>query len=933
VAVYEEGADTDSSPGPGASASSKSRIKNRFLSQIVSPASPTYLYDLVLLSNADSLLNAAQARPFVGILSLSSGYTLVEINLEERTVRVSERLTAEAVACRLTAYPPADPLFYVPSLKEYESSRGTYALPFLPSSNRKDNTQRLRVRTIPPSLVEHPRSGLCEIDRVKKTILSALLKLTECENDDPVTAKRATVDSFSVVSSVTSSVGETITHPLYLETATQLGLMEDRSIPSLVSYLIPDSAPAATRRFLRRYLLAPPPPVVSRSMSRLVRHFTQDDHSLPPLSVPPVGKVLSLLRAGQASCHVYQELLVAIDATVTILDIFGSDSVVMSSLMTLLEYETGMAADIPSLKERCRYAIDAIEGVIAVEATSSRTDRISSFGNVVPPSFFERNEAAWRGRVRSEMIESYPEVARAASKLAEAVASDFWGIADLSLAIPHTLESKSPIAQDFFNNCFALRDIPSWSSESKARRFVHPRDRFGKVIRNRYTTEEVQDAMSDYVSACENAKRDVSYSLVKLSQSLHDNGHIPAIVQASHANLILSTILNHVAKARSMGWNLAAVVDGGTDADEAGFFDNVWPYWMDRSTAVSNTFGMNGMWVLTAPNMAGKSTVLRSTAAAALLSACGFSAPLGPKSRIRRFDHLFVRGASADVPAEQKSAFGAEMGDVAALLRCCGSKSLVFVDELGRGTSPKDGTRLAAAVLEEMARVGMCGIFSTHLHDILDLPLESIDRIQTKTMAVHEHDAVCNELTPYSWTYRIEDGVCTDSMALVTAAKFGVPRKVLERAQFFERVLGGAALHQPNQDSIAGDSIASCVPDSLHMVQRIVEDVSGVAAVSIPSSWSSPPSLQGQSCVYILELKDPVRYYIGETDNLRKRLEQHRAKGGCWSRSVAIAVSVSGGKTEARSIESRMIQKLAQAGFLLQSISDGRSIRAGMPSS
>jgi hypothetical protein len=102
-----------------------------------------------------------------------------------------------------------------------------------------------------------------------------------------------------------------------------------------------------------------------------------------------------------------------------------------------------------------------------------------------------------------------------------------------------------------------------------------------------------------------------------------------------------------------------------------------------------------------------------------------------------------------------------------------------------------------------------------------------------------------------------------------------------------------------------------------------------VSSVSIPSSWSSPPSLQGQSCVYVLQLTDPLRYYVGETDNLRQRLEQHRSKGGCWSSSVAIAVSVSGGKTEARSIESRTIQELAHAGFLLHSISDGRSIRAG----
>jgi DNA mismatch repair ATPase MutS len=90
---------------------------------------------------------------------------------------------------------------------------------------------------------------------------------------------------------------------------------------------------------------------------------------------------------------------------------------------------------------------------------------------------------------------------------------------------------------------------------------------------------------------------------------------------------------------------------------------------------------------------------MRATAAAALLPNRGLAAPLGSDSAIRRFDSLFVRGASADVPTENKSAFGAKMSDVPALLRSCGPNSLVFVDDLGRGTSPRDGTSIAVCNL------------------------------------------------------------------------------------------------------------------------------------------------------------------------------------------------------------------------------------------
>lgn len=68
----------------------------------------------MLLGNADTLVTSPASRPHVGIISLSSGYTLVAVSTKERFMKVSERLTAEAVACRLAAYPPADPLLYVP---------------------------------------------------------------------------------------------------------------------------------------------------------------------------------------------------------------------------------------------------------------------------------------------------------------------------------------------------------------------------------------------------------------------------------------------------------------------------------------------------------------------------------------------------------------------------------------------------------------------------------------------------------------------------------------------------------------------------------------------------------------------------------------------------------------------------------------------------
>lgn len=948
VAVYEEAPDTDSSTGTGATGGAKSRIKSRFLAQIVSTSSPTYLYGLVLLSNADTLVTAPPSRPHVGILSLAAGYTMVEISIEERSVRVSDRLTPEAVACRLAAYPPADPLFYVPSEGEYEykcSTSDLRSLPFLPS--RRDSFEigssgaRLRTIIIPPTVVEGPGvAGVSEAERAKRIITASLLDMIKSprSSENIASDQTATVEDFTLLapSNTQADSHTTSTNPLYVETAMQLGLMNDYAIPSLVSHILPESAPAATRRFLRRFLLTPPPPRVGDAMATLVRILQSSDASLPPLTVPPVGKVLALLRAGQASAQVYTEMLKSMHSMVLLLDTFPSNSDFVQSLMTLLEYESGLAGDPDSLRDRCHEAIKEIEAIISPihhsswsELDPSAIDCITDFGGLVPRAFFERNEATWRGRVQPDVVlKSYTDVQRAAELLGEAVAKDFWQTPRQDLEGNPDTTSRSLIAQDIFNNILAMKEVPQGADKDL---FFHPRDRNGKILRNRFTTEYVQSALSDYVAACDRACQDVTDTLVRLSQLLCDDGHIPAVVQASHANLILSSAFHHAVRANAAGWNLARTYEATLSEDTAGYLKDLWPYWMDKSEATSNSYELNGMWLLTAPNMSGKSTIMRSTAAAALLSVCGLCAPLGPGSSIRRFDHIFVRGASADVPSEQKSAFGAEMGDIAALLRSCGGKSLVFVDELGRGTSPRDGTRLAGAVLEAMTMSGMSGIFATHLHDVLDLPLRSKGRIVKKRMGVHK----CH-LDGHQWTYRLEDGVCTDSLALLTAARFGLPESVIQRAEALDSYIPRAS------SSVLPDNYkAQSIPDGvngipghifgLENIASLAEECTGVRSLQIPPQWNVPASLDGKSCIYILQMeqdgREAPRYYVGESDNLRKRLAQHRAKKGHWSNVTALALPAAD-KSQARAWESLIIRRLSKRGVSLISTTDGRSIRS-----
>ena len=962
VAVYEE----------VGNASASNKLKNRVLTQVVSPANPTYLYnDWLLGSEHPSLEGLPPSRPCVGIVHTAAGYNLVEVSLEERSVEYSERMTAEAVACRLAAYPPADPLIYIPSPSE-KSGFSASALPFLPTTRTSSVSPegdlvesslggfRIRTKILSPELVPEPTPGVSDADRYIQTIVEMILQINEGQGKDESDSvktelnysdkKRPTVDDFFI------SMSSTATNPLYVETAMQLGLLQSPSIPPLSNYVLDDAAPTATRRFLQRYLLVPPPPNVAQSMAQLVKALTTQDCSLPPLTVTPLGKVLSLIRAGQASADVYGDLLQSLSAAATLLR--EDASLPIDAMLVLCRHESGLPAERDSLIERCEQASEVIEAVISTvyhaENYHHYHDENHDYVTQNPPylsaSFFERNESPWRGRVQPRIAKkAYENVQHAARRLCQAVKEDF--------IRGNKKNNMSLIVHDIINNMIALKKMPEMLSEKEIELFFHPKDRHHKIVRNRWTTSRVQDALVEYKDACTSASNTIETILSQLAQTLQEKGHVPAIVQAGHLNLALSAAFHHAVKATQLDWHLAETIEPTNDGNNnnAAQFVNLWPYWMDRSQAVANSFDLNGLFLLTAPNMSGKSTLMRSTAAAALLTICGFCAPLEEGSRIPRFDTLFLRGASADVPAEDKSAFGAEMEDIAALMRCCGSNSLIFVDELGRGTSPQDGTRLAGAVLEAMAKQEMCGIFATHLHDILELPLDRRDRIIKKRMAI---ELSKDDKYSYEWLYKLEDGVCTDSLALLTAARFGLPEEIIRRAEELKDCLpkriqarsrDGDSEDFRNFADDAGDS-GEPGPSSLPPTQRfspqrngkndqyeadfqraiaLVEDLTGQSAISIPPRWNPPASFGNKSCVYVLELAhDPPRYYVGETDSLSDRLRNHRRvqKGPAWSQSRTLAVPFSS-KTEARAWESRLIQKLTQSGYSMESITDGRKLR------
>jgi DNA mismatch repair protein MutS len=229
------------------------------------------------------------------------------------------------------------------------------------------------------------------------------------------------------------------------------------------------------------------------------------------------------------------------------------------------------------------------------------------------------------------------------------------------------------------------------------------------------------------------------------------------------------------------------------------------------------------LWLLGGPNMAGKSTFLRQNALIALLAQCGSFVP-ADQAEIGVVDRLFSRVGASDDLAAGRSTFMVEMLETAAILNQASSRSLVVLDEIGRGTATWDGLSLAWAVLEHLHdRIGCRTLFATHYHELT---------------ALHGHlrDLACHAMRVKEWQGRVVflhevvAGAADRSYGLHVARLAGVPETVLRRAGQILRKLESSGMRQelplfaalaeaeptlPAPPSAVESALMSVDPDSL----------------------------------------------------------------------------------------------------------------------
>ena len=291
----------------------------------------------------------------------------------------------------------------------------------------------------------------------------------------------------------------------------------------------------------------------------------------------------------------------------------------------------------------------------------------------------------------------------------------------------------------------------------------------------RYITAELKEHESLVLGADEKASALESDLFNRLRVRVAE--HAKSLLQTARALAEIDTLAGLAEVAARRGYVKPDVVEddvlevtGGrhpvVEASASGFVPN------DTELGVGKT--PTRIIVLTGPNMAGKSTYLRQNALIVLMAQIG-SFVSAKSVRMGMCDRIFARIGAKDELALGQSTFMVEMVESANILNHAQSRSLVILDEVGRGTSTYDGLAIAWAMVEHLAGVGSKTMFATHYHQLNTLA-DQIPGIANFRVAVEEFgdDIV--------WTHRVLAGGTDRSYGIHVARMAGVPQPVLERA-------------------------------------------------------------------------------------------------------------------------------------------------------
>ena len=333
----------------------------------------------------------------------------------------------------------------------------------------------------------------------------------------------------------------------------------------------------------------------------------------------------------------------------------------------------------------------------------------------------------------------------------------------------------------------------------------------------RFITDELKEVETEYLSA-------QSLALTREKQLYHElltilGSHLAELQQLSAAIAQIDVLSNWAQLAKTYNWQRPVMSNGSQDDDllkdgnlskngsqtsidikqgrhvvvEAALNPNNTAI-QSKTTKHSSHFVANDcalgshtnperLLMITGPNMGGKSTYMRQTALIVLLAHCGSFVPAA-RAHIGDIDRIFTRIGSADDLAGGKSTFMVEMIETANILNQATNKSLVLMDEVGRGTATTDGLAIAHACVNRLVELGCLTLFATHYFELTKLAENNIENDASNHANIRNVHVAASEVDgQLLLLHQIKDGAASSSFGLHVAKMAGIPTQVLNDAK------------------------------------------------------------------------------------------------------------------------------------------------------
>ena len=566
--------------------------------------------------------------------------------------------------------------------------------------------------------------------------------------------------------------------PLNAPSAAQLGitsLKTQEGIISVLPYILsPSHTCQSTKNMIVNWILRTPPHEVALSISRACRELGECESCIPSMRKPDDwGRASSLfIHDGVPSVPVIYRFHSLFK---TIIEIHEDENLarLVDYINPIVAYEIGSGVElVRGMVHSMKSLVEIIESHLCCEvevlnsvesrgggaATSSsslarrqfdawfhdriapehmKSSRAGQFGKV-PHELFMRNECTRAYFRRSDGIEgTFRDIEAAAT-----------GVRDAVEAIPGDSPPEYSKAYETLFYRRDDRDIAGYKAEEK----VKVGTSTNKNVNLRICTfDSVKREVDRYLFAVQKMHEEESEVLLRLKHELTDRSiHIHA---ALHFVTVLETLYGHVVQCKKSGWCHPSVQSDpeARDIEIRGFF----PFWIDKQRArLNNLEGFDRPIVLTGVHASGKSTVLRSLFTNAKLATCGLMAPC-EEATVPFFDFISIRTAATDNPASGDSGMDVESKHIKTIETHITGRSLVFIDELGRGTSPECAVAISAAMLNKITDRNARAVVATHFHDLFKKQGEFADLFRFRERIE------CMRMTPDA--HRWEKGKCMNS--------------------------------------------------------------------------------------------------------------------------------------------------------------------------